>query len=367
MGLRLSAHFRIEMISTKVGMNTQIGLQCASIRGKAHPGDRCLSRSITGTEWCGKHKTTQVRFVAITSLGTALAGQEIEHVLACRSPRSPLIRSPISDMPRSLATDKIRSAILRWVARRAGPLLWYREESNNHVDFFSSDPVTEIPLKEFVSFVDAGKGYVMDIKSAVSLIDHATKNNEEVLNPFNRAILPALFLKRVKRHVKKQWANLVPMTDAQKLALATTDVFRMIEDLGYYTDPSWFMDLDRRGLQRFYMELADIWFHRAALTQHDRMRIAPGRSPFSVPVSTALIMQQRALQPLLLNTCRLLVSASSSRSDRQLGVMFVLGSLSLVSERTGYAYPWLVDQFSPGVTRIIGNEIVALHPSVLGY
>ena len=347
------------MITTKVGMNTQNYLRCASIRGKTYPGEQCSSKPIAGTEWCGKHKTTLIRFAAITGLNEITSGHAIEHVLACRS--------PASDMSKAIATSKISSAISRWLARRSGPLLWFREESNNPFDFFSSDPVAEIPLKDFVSFVDGCKGYIMDIKSAASLLDHAAKNNEEPTNPFNRAALPALFLKRVGRRSKKQWKLLEPTSEAQKVALAITDVFRMIEDLGYYTDPSWFIGLDRRGLQRFYMELADIWFHRAALSSHDRHRISPGRSPFTVPINTALVMTQKALRPLLLNTCRLLVSASSSRSDKQLGVMFVLGSLSLVSEGTGSAYPWLVDQFSPGVTRVVGNEIVVLHPAVLSY
>jgi hypothetical protein len=276
-------------------------------------------------------------------------------------------------MPRAIAAGKIKQTWSRWLARRAGPLLWFREESNNPFDFFSSDPVAEIPLGDFVSFVDSGKGYIMDIKSVVSLMEHSAKNKEEPSNPFNRSVLPPLFLKRVARHSQKGnkkprvWKSLEPVTEAQKLSLATTDVFRAIEDLGYYTDPSWFMNLDRRGLQRFYLELADIWFHRAALSVHDRKRIAPGASPFGVPVNTALIMQLKALRPLLLQTCRILISASASRSDNQLGVMFVLGSLSLVSEGTGSAYPWLVEQFSPGVTRVVGHEIIILHPTVLSY
>jgi len=304
----------------------------------------------------------QIRFLPVIDI------EAIEHIVAIRSPRVH-IATP-EEM--AVATIKIRRTWGRWIARRAGPLLRFREESNNPFDFFSSDPVAEIPFGDIVSFVSGGKGYIMDIKSAVSLIEHAAKNKEEPVNPFNRAVLPPLFLKRITLHSqkdkKKSWATLEPVSEAQKLVLATTDLFRCIEDLGYYTDPSWFIDLSRQGLQRLYMELADIWFHRAALGPADRRRIVP--SPlnlFSVPVTTVLIMQQKALRPLVLNACRLLVSAAPARSDNQLGVMFVLGSLSLVSEGAGTAYPWLVEQFSPGVTRLVNNEIVVLHPSVLGY
>jgi hypothetical protein len=63
----------------------------------------------------------------------------------------------------------------------------------------------------------------------------------------------------------------------------------------------------------------------------------------------------------------MIVSAAVHRSDKQLGVMYVLGSLSIVSAEAGVAYPWLVDMFMPGVTRIIGTDVIILHPSVLSY
>lgn len=325
--------------------------QCASIRGKTNPGEQCSSKPITGSEWCGKHKTTMVRFVQ---------PELVEHIIP--SPPRNL------DISVSSAAIKIHRVWRKWLARRAGPLVWARAESNNPFDFFSADPIEEIPLGDFVSFVDGGKGYCMDSKSAISLLEHAAKTGEVPQNPFNRSALPALFLKRVSLHTKgKAWATLQPVSDLQKFVLAVTDSFRLIEDLSYYTDPSWFMELSRMELQRLYMELADIWFHRAALSALDRQRIVPGQSPFSVPVNTALIMQQKALRPLVLNTCKALVSAAPAKADKQLGVMYFLGALSIVSTGAGTAYPWLVDMFSPGVTRIVGSEIIVLHPSVLTY
>ena len=328
---------------------------CASIRGKNFPGERCTAKTKTG-EWCGKHSGTQVRFV-----GPGPETETIEHI---KSPRR-------SDMSVPDATTKIRRAMLRWIVQRAGPLLWCRDLANNPFDFFSGDPIGEIAMRDFVSFVAEGKGYVMDIKSATSLLEHAAKNNEVATNPFNRNPLPPLFVRRIGRHCTgnakaKSWVTLQPLTELQKLTMATTDMFRAIEDLGYYTDPAWFMELSRIQLQRFYIELADIWFHRAALSSQDRHRIGPMK-PFTVPVSTSLHMPQKALRPLLLATCKGLVTGAVARSDRQLGVMFVLGALSLIAPGAASAYPWLVDQFSPGVVGIVGNELQILHQSVLGY
>jgi len=332
-----------------------------------------MSRALAGIEWCGKHKITQIRFASAGGESGGESGPDIiQHSSAPASPC--LLRSPArSDITVECAANCIRRAWHLWLARRAGPLLRFRAESNNPFDFFSGDPIAEIAIGDFVSFVDAGKGYVMDIKSATSLIDHAQKSGEVAANPFNRASLPALFIRRVGLHIRAKkpvasWAALVPVGEAQTVSLAATDLFRLIEDLGYYTDPEWFMALSRIELQRFYIELADIWHHRATLTLQDRQRIVPptGRA-LSVPVSTAVIMQQKALRPLLLKTCKSLVSAAPARADKQLGVMYVLGALSLVSPGAGTAYPWLTEMFSPGVTRVHGGALQVLHHSVLAY
>ncbi len=267
------------------------------------------------------------------------------------------------------AAARIRRVWFRWIARRAGPLLRNRAESNNPFDFYSSDPVEEIPLRYFISFVDMDrKGYIFDSRSVTSLLAH------QDTNPFNRAPLPAHFMRRLARHgsVVKQ-ESLQPLTAAQAYSLEVTDTFRHFEDLGYYTDPAWFLALNRIGLQRLYMELADIWYHRAMLTRDDRARIVPSGQGLPVPVSTVIVMTQKALEYTVIRACRLLVSSAVAKSDKQLGVMYVLGSLSLVSPDAAVAYPWLVDMFSPGVTRIhthpaTGAQSIHLsHAAVMGY
>jgi hypothetical protein len=371
----------------KVGMNPI----CNSIRGKTHPGEQCTHRAHAGSEWCGVHgkQTHPTRFIA--SAPGAGAADVIEHALSSPSKTVKVAKTATParekkrDYPEVTEAEKltlaslIRPAWNSWLARRAGPLLRFREESNNPFDFFSADPVEEIPLCDFVSFVDGGKGYCMDIKSAVSLLEHADKSGEVAVNPFNRAPLPAVFKTRIARHGKTaHWESLAAATSAAGGAgvgnststesLNVTDVFRAMEDLGYYTDPDWFTDLSRLQLQRIYLELTDIWYHRAGLSSADRTRIVPlPANPFSVPVATVMVMQQRALRPVILQTCRLLVSSAAVRGDRQTGVMYVLGVLAMVSAGASAAYPWLVEMLSPGVSRIVGNTIQLLHPGVLAY
>jgi len=338
-------------MNTKVGMIHSVNI-CVSIRKKGCPGEQCSYKAIAGSEWCGKHQTNQIRF--------------LPDVIEMTEERIP---TPVSEEKKAAAAVLVRRAWSRWLLRRAGPLLHAKAESNNPFDFFSSDPIEEIPLRYFISFVDpaTAKGYCMDTRSVTALLQHAASNKEEPLNPFNRAALPALFQSRLKRHkLVTVWAPLAATTEDQKISMAANDVFRAIEDLGYYTNPAWFLELSRQSLQRFYIELADIWFHRAGLQSADRARISPVK-PFPVPITTALVMQQRALRPLLLETCRLLVSGAAAKSDKQLGVMYCMGALSIVSAGAAAANPWIYEMFSPGVTQTNGLQILVAHPAVLHY
>lgn len=268
------------------------------------------------------------------------------------------------------AARRIQTTWRRWLARRNGPLWGNLSRSNNPYDFFSSDLIEDIPLQFFSSFVDgSGKGYVMDTRSVSSLLEHAKGANTIPQNPFNRSDFPAVYLRRLRLHgATTVWEGLQPTSEAQKFHMDVTDMFRLIEDLGYYTNPSWITDLDRAGLQRFYIEMADIWNHRAMLTPADRNRIVPPPvQAFRFPVRTSLIMKEKAIRPLIVDTCKALVSSAVARSDKQLGVIYVLGALSVIHRDVGTAYPWILEMFHPGVTRMFAGQLSVIHPTVLMY
>jgi hypothetical protein len=116
------------------------------------------------------------------------------------------------------------------------------------------------------------------------------------------------------------------------------------------------------------MELADIWFHRASLTPADQLRICPRPAqPFPMSVQGSLAASQKALRSLLLRSFRALVTAAPDRADRQTGVMYAMGALSLVSVGCKTAYPWMFEMFAPGVIRIVGSQLIVAHPMVLTY
>lgn len=316
--------------------------QCISIRGKGHSTERCPYKAKAGESWCGHHIKQQNR-------------------IAFRPQKN---KNPLDY---ATAISKVAAAWRRYIARRSGPLLWFRGESNNPTDFYTTESVENIPLRSFISFVDeTGKGYIMDIASAIALAVHANSDGEEPLNPFNRAPLPVLFLQRILRHKPAKATNI---TTPAPPSAATTDLFRTMEDLGYYTDPTWFNDLRYVDLVRFYIELAHIWFTSAGLTAADRARIIPTRTHlFNVPVRIVGQLSPPTLKQTVLDNCTLFVSAAAARSDRQLGAMYVIGALSLLHYGARQAYSWMFESVAPGVTRNGGDgHIAILHPAVLNY
>ena len=361
--------------------------QCISIRAKDNPGERCPCKALTGTIWCGRHdkQKKQVRFEpeAETEVPTLVplplsllreTADATATVTAVADATTFVDATAVAVATTFVvAAKRIQQCWRQWLARRCGPLLWFRHESNNPYDFFSTEPVADIPIADFVSFVEEkdGKGYAMDVKSLNTLLDHAKTNGEIPKNPYNRAPLPAHLMRRLLHHSIQSWDCLEGVTPEQTLTLAVTDTYRAIEDLGYYTDPTWYLELNQVALQRYYVELADIWFHRANLNAADRRRIIPTatpRIPFRVPIVGICDVPYDDLREQVLDTCKTLVTAAAARADRQLGAMYVLGALTLVSRSARTAFPWLHEMFAPGVTAFVSpNTIRVSHNAVLSY
>ena len=56
--------------------------------------------------------------------------------------------------------------------------------------------------------------------------------------------------------------NLNTMNEEAKLRQLVFSIFEKIDNLGHITSPSWFLNLSRGRLMKFYRELLDIWEYR---------------------------------------------------------------------------------------------------------
>ena len=63
--------------------------------------------------------------------------------------------------------------------------------------------------------------------------------------------------------------------------MRAVSLFQKIDELGFITNPQWFLSLSRHRLKIFLNELIDIWNYRAQLSQETKRKVEPQRgNPF---------------------------------------------------------------------------------------
>lgn len=293
--------------------------RCIAPKSQKSKNEQCSHKALIGSKWCGYHNKKKLVFEK---------GKETDDT--------------------TIAVRKIQQLWRRWLALRAGPLLHFRSESNNTSDFFTADDVTEIPLSYFISFVDDGKGYCMDVRSIQQLFAFSKEKSIEAINPFNRKPFPHSLHVRLGKWRKE-------MVDVKPMEVSITDLFCCIDDLGFYSDPEWFQQLGEIQIKRLFFELAYYW---GTMTTTMQRALCPSRKLFQVSSQnqneneTSIISQIRRI---LLKDGWSLITEAVDEEERKLGAMIFLGTLTLVSNAARNGIPWIYEQFSPGITSVKVN------------
>jgi hypothetical protein len=215
------------------------------------------------------------------------------------------------------------------------------------------EPVEEINFHQFLSFKDEdGFIYGFDI---ISLHNLFLKSPKEMKNPYNRSLIPDTIFKNIKQilrlsRILKIHINLHFEDDTQNISnekaieLRVLGLFQNIEALGNYSNPGWFLSLNRNQLIKFVRELVDIWNYRAQLSQEVKRNICPPNAdPFrnlSMPyIHTEANMWN--VRKVILEVLEKMVNNGVDRDSKSLGAYYVLGALTLVNQETALALPWL--------------------------
>lgn len=318
---------------------------CKNIRSRNHPDQRCPNPAISG-EYCGIHAKHPRPFATEAQTAIKLSNKD-----KCDS-------LPITGGPESAR------AVQRWWRmyfgmrsfQRQGPARWNRTVSTNTCDFYSMEDIGSISGEYLFSFLDTDKMvYAFDIRSMASLLE----KSDAPQNPYNRKPLSDIVLKSATNYIKwcrrkgvdTRWAPIVPETPDQRFQLKVVDLFQKIDELNYYTNPSWFTSMTIDDHRCFYVELHDIWYHRAELSTVIRDTIVPPPArPFRYPVRE--IVAQKSLEFLRksnMDLIRMFISAAADRTDRILGAMYVITAMTLISHDCASQYPWLFESASPGI------------------
>jgi len=237
-----------------------------------------------------------------------------------------------------------------------GPAWFERELCTNSCDFVTMEPIKEIPFYQFISFKDMDNFiYGFDIASLYNLYLKsndlvANKKKITIMNPYNRANFPEYVIHNIKKIMKlskilNKRVNLI--IEDEPLVFSETKTIELrcltlFQNIGHYSEPSWFLSLNRNKLTKFIRELADIWNYRAQLSMETKCNIYP---PYGDPfVNTQFIQLEEntiQLQIKILTILEKITNSGIDADSKSLGGYFVLSALTLVSESAALALPWL--------------------------
>jgi hypothetical protein len=126
-------------------------------------------------------------------------------------------------------------------------------------------------------------------------------------------------------------------------------LFQNIDALGNYSNPQWFLSLNRNELLKFIRELCDIWNYRSQITNETKRNICPTHGdPFrnlSMPyIHTEVNMIN--VKKVVLEVLEKLVNNGIDNGNKFLGASYVLGALTLVNQDAASSLPWLFQSMS---------------------
>jgi hypothetical protein len=221
-----------------------------------------------------------------------------------------------------------------------------KNECINDTDFYSLDELTDLPYDQFFAFKDvSGHVYGWDIASLWNLLVR-TKPGEKLVNPYNCQPFPTDMwssLNSLFRISKALKINLKFNVDVDESYINSFEskllsTFQHINSLGNYTDHNWVIDLNYSQLHTFLKELCDIWMYRAGLDINTRNLICY-HYPFAEYNLNTVDFNK--LREIALGTIINLVYKGQTAEYQQLGAMYVLTALTIVSTDAANSLPWL--------------------------
>jgi hypothetical protein len=257
----------------------------------------------------------------------------------------------------------------------------------NETDFYTLDPLEDIPYDEFYSYKD-DKNFVygFNISSLITLF----KQKGKIINPYNREkvdfkimndiftlykltkiIFPHIFNEKsdeptisITNNQTHQNRVVTNVTNNHQLTenvelhnrmqrirekpinIRIQELFMEIDLLGNYTDSNWFINLEKREYIRYYRYLYDIWHYRGQMTHETKRKICRLHDPF---INTSL--SSLNLPTTTTDDCRAtclyiienMVYTGIDVEYQKLGALHVLSVLTIVSMDARRSMMWLYE------------------------
>lgn len=221
-------------------------------------------------------------------------------------------------------------------------------ETVNTYDFYTSIPVTDIPIAYQYHVTEDEKVYTFDIRSLTLCRE---VNAESFRNPYTDRPFSSDTINSIDR--KQLWLTKLgypvtfpesqrELTDEEQVEQQTIDVFSRISE-HQYADNKWFSELDFEQSKQLYYELHEIWHYRLPMQATYKADMVVGGSVFPnwSRVERYRSSMHTKLKRELLHDINRLVTEGKTDDHRKSGCyMFMLG-LVLVSEGAQTSHPYL--------------------------
>jgi hypothetical protein len=234
-----------------------------------------------------------------------------------------------------------------------GPAAFKRNLCTNSSDFISMEPIEDIEFNQFISYKDVdGFIYGFDITSLYNVF---LNNGHLCKNPYNRTMIPDIIFRGIRSilrlsmvlgiHINLHIEDDIQNVSSEKaIELRALSLFQNIDALGNYSNPQWFLSLDKNKIIKFVRELQDIWNFRAQLSiDIKRFICPPNGDPFRNLSMSYLINEQNMnnVRKVILEVLEKFINSSSETDFKSLGAYYVLGALTLVNDSAASSLPWL--------------------------
>jgi hypothetical protein len=285
----------------------------------------------------------------------------------------------------SLIQKIFRGYLVRHSFAIRGPGFKNIKKCVNDTDFITLDPLDEIPFYDFYSYQDStGFIYGFSVSSLVSLL----KQKGKLTNPYNRENMDVKMMNQiVSLHKSKKilFASLqvgepgkstennaeisnnilnqnietmhvndvinrelierMRIIQEKPLIIRVQELFMEIDQLGNYTDASWFNNMTTNSYFRYYRYLQDIWIYRGQLSNETKRNICSITDPFrnNYLIRNSIMVEHDHIKKMCLNAMEHMIYTGIDIEYRKLGALHVLSALTIVSTAARQSMMWLYE------------------------
>lgn len=297
--------------------------RCMNIKSKKYPKERCIYAAKRGN-FCSRHFKNPVPY------DIPLASRSVM-TMACKIQRF------------------WRNRYNRFLAKERGPAFFVRNLCHNDTELASFEPLETIPRDYFFVMKESKRLWGFDIRTLVVQYEEEGK----LENPYTKELCSIHIIESFKKHVDMlkrlklpvHYERLTNLTPRQSWNLRVLDMCLRLDVLGYRIATHWFTDMSLEQHKRLYSILYSLW---NTLPSDARNTIVPVNIELGnlfkwTPEKIDSKHDIDSVRRTNINVIERLISSALQQSDRTLGAMYSVISLTQVSYRCRNAYPWLVN------------------------